>query len=52
MTTESILKKHFPMLRTAEEVMQDIQENPHLRRQYQTWQVRTVLGYNLFLQEP
>ena len=37
MTTESILKKHFPMLRTAEEVMQDIQENPHLRRQYQAW---------------
>ncbi len=37
MTTESILKKHFPMLRTAEEVMQDIQGNPHLLRQYQSW---------------
>ena len=37
MTTESILKKHFPMLRTVKDVLHDIHSNSHLLWQYQNW---------------
>ncbi len=34
---ENKLKKHFPLIRSREEVLQDIQENPELERTFRGW---------------
>ena len=39
-----LLRKYFPMIRTREEIVKEIQENKRLSKIYEDWKVSSLLS--------